>query len=244
MPGPKTNEAPVRLRKGGQRGTGEAGSRAVARYVRTSPYKVREVLDLIRGVDVTEAASVLRFCERDAAITVGKLLKSAVSNAEANEQLAAEELYVSACFCDEGPTIKRWRPRARGRVNRIRKRTSHVTVVVTRMPDQAVARVRARTAQAAANRAARVAAARGTAEEATAVRRRAAAGVEETVAGATLTDTEVPSVTEPTADDALVVEAVVEPEASDEATIETAADETATDETATGTDDTNPSGNA
>src|SRR4029078_790489 len=96
----------------GQRASGEAGPRAIARYIRTSPYKVREVLDLIRGLDVTEAAGVLRFCERDAAITVGKLLKSAVSQPEANEQLAAEELYVSACYCDEGPTIKRWRPRA------------------------------------------------------------------------------------------------------------------------------------
>jgi large subunit ribosomal protein L22 len=175
VPGPKTNEAPVRLRKGGQRGSGDAGARAVARYI-------------IRGLDVTEAAGVLRFCERDAAITVGKLLKSAVANAENNEQLSPEELYVSACYCDEGPTIKRWRPRARGRVNRIRKRTSHITVVVSRMPDQAVARVRARSAQAASNRAARVAATRAGAEQAVADRRRAAAGAQETVAGATLTE--------------------------------------------------------
>ncbi len=110
------------------------GTRAVLRHARVSPYKVREVLDLVRGRPVHEAEDILRFSERDAAFTVGKVLHSAVANAENNDELDPEELYVSACFADEGTTIKRWRPRARGRATRIRKRTSHITVIVSRMP--------------------------------------------------------------------------------------------------------------
>ena len=117
MPGLKTNE--------------REGTRAVLRYARLSPYKVREVLDLVRGKPVHEAEDILRFSERDAAIVVGKVLHSAVANAENNDELDPEELYVSACFADEGTTIKRWRPRARGRATRIRKRTSHITVIVS-----------------------------------------------------------------------------------------------------------------
>ncbi|HUE58176.1 MAG TPA: 50S ribosomal protein L22, partial [Acidimicrobiales bacterium] len=111
MPGLKTNE--------------REGTRAVLRHTRISAYKVREVLDLVRGKPVHEAEDILRFSDRDAAITVGKVLHSAVANAENNDELDPEELYVSACFADEGTTIKRWRPRARGRATRIRKRTSH-----------------------------------------------------------------------------------------------------------------------
>ena len=106
------------------------GTRAVLRHARVSPYKVREVLDLVRGKPVHEAEDILRFSERDAAFIVGKVLRSAVANAENNDELDPEELYVSACFADEGTTIKRWRPRARGRATRIRKRTSHITVIV------------------------------------------------------------------------------------------------------------------
>src|SRR5919199_1750952 len=94
-------------------------TRALARYVRVSPYKVREVLDLIRGQDAERAQEILRFCERDAAIVVGKVLGSAMANAEHDHALVSDELYVSACFADEGPTLKRWRPRARGRATRI-----------------------------------------------------------------------------------------------------------------------------
>ncbi len=97
MPGPKTNE--------------REGTRAVLRYVRVCPYKVREVIDAIRGKPVHEAADLLRFVERDAAIIVDKLLHSAVANAANNDDLDPEELYVSACYVDEGPTAKRWRPR-------------------------------------------------------------------------------------------------------------------------------------
>jgi large subunit ribosomal protein L22 len=143
MTGPKLNEAPVR-RPGAPRTPHNAtrGTRAVAKYARVSPYKVRVVLDLIRGKDVGRAAEILKFCERDAAALVGKVLGSAVANADANDSILAEDLYVSACFADEGPTLKRWRPRARGRATRIRKRTCHVTVIVSRLPEDELQRRR------------------------------------------------------------------------------------------------------
>jgi len=104
--------------------------RAVARYVRVSPYKARQVADLIRGKDLEEARYITRFSNRAAARLVGKVLESAVANAENNNGLRAEDLVVVNCYVDEGPTLKRWRPRARGMANRIRKRTSHITVIV------------------------------------------------------------------------------------------------------------------
>ncbi len=130
MPGPKTNE--------------REGTRAVLRYAPVSPYKIREVLDLVRGKPVHEAADILRFAQRDAAALVEKVLASAVANAQNNDHLDPEELYVSACFADEGPTAKRWRPRARGRASRTRKRSSHVTVIVSRLPEDKLARLQAR----------------------------------------------------------------------------------------------------
>jgi large subunit ribosomal protein L22 len=149
MPGVKTNE--------------REGTRAVLRHARMSPSKVREVLDLVRGRPVHEAEDILRFSERDAAFTVGKLLQSAVANAQNNDELDPEELYVSACYADEGTTIKRWRPRARGRATRIRKRTSHITVIVSRMSDEDLQRLQAhRRAEQLAQRARRVAGARRT----------------------------------------------------------------------------------
>ena len=188
MPGPKLNESPVRARRTRQRGPQGQSVKATAKFVRISPYKVRVVLDLIRGHDVAEAANVLRFCERDAAFTIGKVLRSAVANAVNNDEIPAEELYVSACYADEGPTIKRFRPRARGRTGAIRKRTSHITVVVSRLPEALLTQARNVTAAAVENRARRTAGARATAELATADARRDAAGVEETVAGATMAD--------------------------------------------------------
>ena len=144
MPGLKTNEIP--------------GTRAVLRHSRMSAYKVREVLDIIRGKEVGLAAEILRFSERDAAHDVAKLLASAVANAENNDQMDPEELYVSTCYADEGGTIKRWRPRARGRASRIRKRTCHVTVIVSRLPEDRLERHRARqSADLATRRARRVA---------------------------------------------------------------------------------------
>jgi large subunit ribosomal protein L22 len=116
---------------------------------------------LVRGKPVHEAEDILRFSDRDAAFTVGKVLHSAVANAENNDELDPEELFVSACFADEGTTIKRWRPRARGRATRIRKRTSHITVIVSRMPEQQLQRLQARRrAEQLAQRARRVAGAR------------------------------------------------------------------------------------
>jgi large subunit ribosomal protein L22 len=104
--------------------------RAQAKYIRQSPYKVRRVLDLVRGLPVDEARVVLEFTNRKAAGTVIKVLDSAVANAEHNFALDADELFVAEAYADEGPTLKRWRPRARGRATKIRKRTSHITIVV------------------------------------------------------------------------------------------------------------------
>ena len=104
---------------------------AQAKYIRQSPYKVRRVLDLVRGMPVVEARDVLTFTNRKAAGTVKKLLDSAVANAEHNYALDADELIVDEAFADEGPTLKRWRPRARGRATPINKRTSHITIVVS-----------------------------------------------------------------------------------------------------------------
>src|SRR5579872_5716573 len=147
MPGLKTNERP--------------GTRAVLRHSRMSAYKAREVLDLIRGEDYERAMEILEYSERGAAEVIGKLLRSCAANAEHNDGLVAEELFVSACFADEGTTLKRWRPRARGRATRIRKRTCHITVVLTRMPEDEIARRRARiAAEQAERRARRVAGAR------------------------------------------------------------------------------------
>lgn len=134
MTGPKLNEAPVLRRRPESRSmavrTPVVSARAVVKYVRVSPYKVRQVLDLIRGYPAERAQEILKFCERDAATVVGKLLASAIANAEHDHALVGDELFVSACYADEGPTLKRWRPRARGRATRIRKRTCHITVVV------------------------------------------------------------------------------------------------------------------
>ena len=105
-------------------------ARATARYVRVSPRKARLVVDLIRGKSVGEADAIVALTPRAAAEDVGKVLHSAVANAEKNLELKAETLYVSQAFVDEGPTLKRIQPRAMGRAFRIRKRSSHITVVV------------------------------------------------------------------------------------------------------------------
>lgn len=105
-------------------------AKAIARYVRVSPRKARLVVDMIRGKSAGEAASILRFTPKGAAEVVAKVLDSAVANAEHNLKVKPETLYVSAAFVDEGPTLKRIRPRAMGRAFKIRKRTSHITVIV------------------------------------------------------------------------------------------------------------------
>lgn len=155
----KTNERP--------------GVRAVHRHAGFSAYKAREVLDLIRGKSVSEARTILEFCNREAAEVIIKVLDSAVANAGNNNDIPPEELFVSACFADEGPTMKRWRPRARGRATRIRKRTCHITVIVGRFSQTELDRIRERlaskgrtTTDASASRARRVARSRSGAAEA------------------------------------------------------------------------------
>jgi large subunit ribosomal protein L22 len=116
--------------------------RAQAKWVRMSARKARLVLDHIRGRTVPEARTILKFTPRAAAIEIEKVLRSAVANAEANHGLDGDELVVEAAYADEGPTLKRWRPRARGRVNRIRKRTCHVTLVLAEVPEPVTRRRR------------------------------------------------------------------------------------------------------
>ena len=128
----KTNERP--------------GTRAVARYVRVSASKARELLNLVRGESYGRAAEILAFSERSVSDVVGKLLESAVANAENNDGIPAEELFISTCYADEGPTLKRWRPRARGRATRINKRTCHITIIVTRYDEATLETMRERDA--------------------------------------------------------------------------------------------------
>jgi large subunit ribosomal protein L22 len=108
----------------------QAGSFATARFVRITPMKARRVVDLVRGMPVDEALTMLQFAPQSASETVYKVLESAVANAETTEGLNRADLIVSAARVDEGPTMKRWRPRAQGRATRINKRTSHITLVV------------------------------------------------------------------------------------------------------------------
>jgi large subunit ribosomal protein L22 len=110
--------------------------RAEAKWVRISPRKARLVAEHIRGRSVPEARSVLAFTPREAARELDKVLRSAVANAESQHQIADDRLYVSAAYVDEGPMMKRWRPRARGRVGRIHKRTCHITVKLAEIPVQ------------------------------------------------------------------------------------------------------------
>ena len=108
----------------------EPGAFASARYVRISPMKARRVVDMVRGLPVGDALTLLEFAPQAASETVYKVLASAVANAETGEGLDRGSLVVSKAMVDEGPTMKRWRPRAQGRATRINKRTSHITLVV------------------------------------------------------------------------------------------------------------------
>jgi large subunit ribosomal protein L22 len=224
VPGPKLNEAPVLRRRPESRSqaikTPVTSARATAKYVRVSPYKVRQVLDLVRGFPADRAEEILRFCERDAATVVGKLLASAVANAEHDHALVGDELFVSACFADEGPTLKRWRPRARGRATRIRKRTCHVTLIVSRLPDRELQVRRARQAQGVVgDRRRRRGAAAEPAERGRPTRRRPEDRATATLGGAPATETETPPVTaEPPVDAPVTEEAVATPAEDDTST--------------------------
>ncbi|MDH4364180.1 MAG: 50S ribosomal protein L22, partial [Acidimicrobiia bacterium] len=158
MTGVKTNERP--------------GTKCQVRYVRMSASKVRVVLDLIRGKHVGEAAQILAFSDRLAAKVIDKALRSAVANAGHNDEVPPEELYVSACYADEGASLKRFRPRARGRAGRIRKQTCHITIVVSRYSDEQLDAMRARAEARTATRGSRA----GGATDARADRRRRVAG--------------------------------------------------------------------
>jgi len=112
------------------------GARAIARYVRISPMKARRVINLVRGLPAKEALTVLQFAPQSASEPVYKVLASAIANAENNERLDPDSLLVSEAYVDEGPTLKRFRPRAQGRAFRIRKRTCHITIAVESIPAQ------------------------------------------------------------------------------------------------------------
>lgn len=139
------------------------GAKAVHRYARLSASKARQVLNLIRDQDLNVAQERLRHCDRGAAEVVSKVVNSAVANAVSNDHLDPEELYVAECWADEGPVLKRWRARARGRAARIAKQTCHVTVIVAQLSPEELTEREERLAlrgprQARADRAARVAA--------------------------------------------------------------------------------------
>ena len=119
----------------------QPGAFASARFVRITPMKARRVVDMVRGMPVEEARPLLKFAPQAAAETVLKVLNSAVANAETTEGLATNDLVISVAQVDEGPTMKRWRPRAQGRATRINKRTSHITLVV--QPAEVVAELKA-----------------------------------------------------------------------------------------------------
>ena len=105
-------------------------AKAIVKYVRISPRKVRQVVDLIRGKKVNEALAILRYTPKRASEVVTKVVKSAAANAENNLQMEKDELFVTSCFVDQGPTLKRFQPRAQGRADIMRKRTSHITCLL------------------------------------------------------------------------------------------------------------------
>ncbi len=140
MTGPKLNEKQF---VAGER----SGTKASAKHVHSGAWKARVVLDLIRGLPVRQADEILQFTDRDVAIMVRKVLASAVANAQHNDEQDPEELYVKACYADEGPTQKRFTPRARGRAGAIKKRSTHITIVVDRLDDRRLEVVQAREAR-------------------------------------------------------------------------------------------------
>jgi large subunit ribosomal protein L22 len=240
MTGPKTNERP--------------GTRATLRGYHMSASKARVVLNLIRNEDVSTAREILADTSREAADVIGKVLASAVANAVANDAMNADELYVSAAFADEGVTMKRFTPRARGRAGKILKRSCHITVIVSRLDDERLEVLRsARTAQAAVSRTRRVASSRRRADQQASLNKRETAAEEaalETENEAVDTDVAsewTPDETETVGVETEAVENENESDVSDEvvdeasddvvdAAVETPAEETVSDDT---TEETN-----
>jgi len=190
MVGPKLNEKSYTV---GER----SGTKATAKYVRSSASKARAVLDLIRGLDVKSADEVLQFTDRHIARDVRKVLASAVANAVNNDDQDADELFVVACFADEGPTLRRFRPRARGRATRINKRTCHITVIVARMSDERISIITARQERAGGT------AGRGRPQSSTASRRARVERSRQQAAGETTDDAVDSEATDETTDDAV-----------------------------------------
>ena len=219
MTATKTNERP--------------GTRAVHRHSGMSASKARQVLDLIRGQDVQRAAEILNGVEREAAEVIGKVLQSAVANAAHNDLQNPEELYVSACYADEGATMKRWRPRARGRATRIRKRTCHITIIVSRLPADKLELRRRRMEAVSSNRSRRVDASRRRADLSGRLSRRRAAQAERAAAEA---EAEVADedLTDEALDEAQVND--VEPEVTEADTVDGGVDEDDTVEDSTAED--------
>jgi large subunit ribosomal protein L22 len=180
---------------------GLPGTKAVLRHSHMSASKARQVLDLIRDEEVGRAAELLRATERSAALVISKVLASAVANAVHNDGQDPEDLYVVTCYADEAATLKRWRPRARGRATRIRKRTCHVTIIVSRLPDERLARRRAERDAQGGGRARRVAESRRRADLAGRLSRRRAR-VADDEAALDETDLEEPAVDDPGLDEA------------------------------------------
>jgi len=239
MTGPKTNERP--------------GTRATLRGYHMSASKARVVLNLIRNEDVSTAREILADTSREAADVIGKVLASAVANAVANDAMNADELYVSAAFADEGVTMKRFTPRARGRAGKILKRSCHITVIVSRLDDERLDVLRsARTAQAAVSRTRRVASSRRRADQQASLNKRETAAEEAALETENeVVEPDIASEWTPHETETAVATEVVEnenesdvsgevvDEASDEvvdAAVETPADETVSDDT---TEETN-----
>ena len=212
MTGPKTNERP--------------GTRAVLRGYHMSASKARVVLNLIRGEDVNTAREILALTSREAADVVGKVLASAVANAVNNDGQSADELYVSAAFADEGVTMKRFSPRARGRAGKILKRACHITVIVSRLEEDRLEVLRAaRNAQATASRSRRVASSRKRADQQASLNKREA--IHEAEAEAEASDVVETDVVETDVVETDVVETTNE--TTDETTDETVASDEATE---------------
>jgi large subunit ribosomal protein L22 len=212
------------------------GTRATLRGYQMSASKARVVLNIVRGEDVNTAREILAGTTREAADVIGKVLASAVANAVNNDGLLAEELYISAAFADEGITMKRFSPRARGRAGKIFKRSTHITVIVSRMDEERLELMRAsRSAQAQASRSRRVASSRRRADQTASVNKREAAheAQAELEAAQALEAENMVSVDDITQDDVIadtVLEADIEAEAPGlEAAIEAEDEDAASD---------------
>jgi large subunit ribosomal protein L22 len=215
MTGAKTNERP--------------GTRATLRGYHMSASKARVVLNLIRGEDVTTAAEILAGTTREAADVIAKVLASAIANAVNNDAMNAEELFVSAAYADEGVTMKRFTPRARGRAGKILKRSCHITVIVSRLDENRLELLRvARSAQAVASRTRRVASSRRRGEPVPVAQYEASVDVEENEITDPMAEVEIE-------DEATPAEVVDETENQEEVG-ETNEDETVSEDT---TEETN-----